>query len=113
MKISDLMSFWEKNAGSTLAPETFHVRLSVEDAAKIQALAEMFPRLSRDEILSDLVSSALDELERSLPYVCGKEVVATDEMGDPLYEDVGPTPRYLSLIQKYLTGYRESDANHH
>ncbi|MFL3945640.1 hypothetical protein LER59_00005, partial [Pseudomonas aeruginosa] len=29
-------------------------------------------------------------------------VWATDEQGDPLYEDVGPTPRFLSLSRKYL-----------
>jgi hypothetical protein len=29
-------------------------------------------------------------------------VVATDEQGDPLYEDIGPTPRFLALSRKYL-----------
>jgi hypothetical protein len=29
-------------------------------------------------------------------------VIATDEEGDPLYEDVGPTPRFLSLSRRYL-----------
>ena len=32
----------------------------------------------------------------------GRQVVATDEQGDPLYEDIGPTPRFLSLARKYL-----------
>jgi hypothetical protein len=29
-------------------------------------------------------------------------VVATDEEGDPLYEDVGPTPRFLALSRRHL-----------
>jgi hypothetical protein len=28
--------------------------------------------------------------------------VATDEEGDPLYEDIGPTPRFLALSRRYL-----------
>lgn len=107
MKIRDLLSFWEKNAQGALTPEAFEVRLPVEDAARIRALAEMYPRRTVEELIADLLSSALDELESSLPYVRGREVVATDEMGDPLYEDVGPTPRYLSLTQKYLRDYRK------
>ena len=29
-------------------------------------------------------------------------MVATDEEGNPLYEDIGPTPRFLALSRKYL-----------
>ena len=46
--------------------------------------------------------AALEELEASLPYVKGSKVVATDEQGDPLYEDIGPTPRFLALSRRYL-----------
>ena len=41
-----------------------------------------------------------------MPYVRGKKVVATDEFGDPLYEDVGSTPRYLGLIEKHMAALR-------
>jgi hypothetical protein len=34
--------------------------------------------------------------------------VALDEQGDPLYEDVGPTPRFLALSRKYLRQFSES-----
>jgi hypothetical protein len=49
-----------------------------------------------------LLGAALDELEASLPYVKGSKVVATDEMGDPLYEDIGLTPRFLTLSRRHL-----------
>ena len=32
-----------------------------------------------------------------MPYVPGKKVISTDEQGDPVYEDVGPTPRFMEL----------------
>jgi len=28
-------------------------------------------------------------------------VISTDEQGDPLYEDVGPTPRFMELARKH------------
>ncbi|MGG4616702.1 hypothetical protein ACLPG7_29965, partial [Pseudomonas aeruginosa] len=39
------------------------------------------------ELLGELVGAALEELEASFPYVKGSQVVATDEQGDPLYEE--------------------------
>ena len=106
MKVRELLSMWEKTAKGDLTPELFNVRLPVEDAAKIRALAEMYPRRSVEEIITDLLSAALVELESGLPYKRGDRVVALDEEGDPLYEDVGPTPRFLGLIKKHLSQYK-------
>ncbi len=102
MKIKALASNWEKQAKAILTAEEFAFRLPLEDAAKINALAEMYPKRSRSEILGELLSAALEELETSLPYVAGEKVIAQDELGDPLYEDVGPTPKFITLSQKHL-----------
>ena len=80
----------------------------IEDAAKLQALAEMYPRRALADIITDLLSAALRDLESSLPYERGNKVVGTDEEGDPLYEDVGPTPRYLDLTRKHLNKYQKA-----
>ncbi|MCY1378154.1 hypothetical protein D9M69_657660 [compost metagenome] len=60
------------------------------------------------------MGSALEELEASFPYVKGSQVVATDEQGDPLYEDIGPTPRFLALSRRYLQqlSTQRDSANH-
>ena len=29
-----------------------------------------------------------------------------DEQGDPLYEDIGPTPRYLDLTRRHLHRFK-------
>lgn len=113
MKVSELLCTWEKTAKGRLTEEAFTVRLSVEDAAKVQALAEMYPRRSVSEIITDLLSAALAELESSLPYVRGHNVVAVDEEGDPLYEDIGPTPRYLHLTRKHLVQYQHGTEDAH
>jgi RNA polymerase sigma-32 factor len=56
----------------------------------------------RDVMATDGIAAALEELETSFPYIKGQHVIATDEEGDPLYEDVGPTPRFLTLSRRYL-----------
>lgn len=106
MKVSELITVWEKTAAGELTDESFNVRLPVEDAARIAALAEMFPRRSREEIITDLLAAALGEIEAGLPYIRGSTIVETDEQGDPVYEDIGPTPRYLELWHKHLQKYR-------
>ncbi len=105
MKVQELLTLWENTAKAELTEEEYSVRLPLEDAAKLRALADMYPRRSLENIITDLISAALDDVESSLPYVRGDNVVARDELGDPLYEDVGPTPRYLSLTQKHLNEY--------
>ncbi|MFA7552956.1 MAG: type 1 pili tip component [Spongiibacteraceae bacterium] len=105
MKVTELLTLWEHTASSQLTQEEFNIRLPVEDAAKLHALADMYPRRSMTDILTDLLSAVLTDVESSLPYVRGDTVVALDENGDPLYEDVGPTPRFLELTQKHLNAY--------
>lgn len=102
MKIRELIRHWEQNAKGRLTRSSYQVHLDLEAAARLAALSEMYPKRNIDELLSELVSAALEELETSLPYVKGSQVVATDELGDPLYEDIGPTPRFLALSRKYL-----------
>jgi len=103
MKIKSLANCWEKQAKATLTAEEFALRLPLEDAAKINALTEMYPKRNRSEILGELISAALEELETSTPYVSGNKVIAHDEMGDPLYEDIGPTPKFMNLSKKHLS----------
>lgn len=102
MKVKDLVAYWESHANDKLTEETYEVQLSVEDAAKLKALAEMYPRRSKEQLVSELVSAALTELESSFPYIAGDRVVSVDEWGDPIYEDVGATPAFLSLTRKHM-----------
>ena len=36
-----------------------------------------------------------------MPYVAGQQVISTDEQGDPVFEDVGPTPRFMNLTRTH------------
>lgn len=109
MEIKELLDLWEETARAELTKDVFEVRLPLEEASKLKALAELYPRRSIEELITDLLSASLAEVERTLPYIRGSAVVSTDEFGDPLYEDVGPTPRYRSLLQKHLANYKSAD----
>lgn len=102
MKVSELARYWAKTATATVTQESYTIRLPVDTAAKIEALAELYPGHPVDQLITDLLGAALEELETGLPYVRGDKVSGFDEMGDPLYEDVGPTPRYLLLAKQHL-----------
>lgn len=109
MKIRDLVNEWELSAKGKLSKTIYSIPLDVESAARLAALSEMYPKRRPEELLSELVGVALQELEGSFPYVKGSKVVATDEQGDPLYEDIGLTPRFLALARKHLQELNSRD----
>ena len=90
MKIRELAQHWEETAKGRLTDTGYTIHLDVEAAARLAAIAEMYPKRHAEELLGELIGAALEEFEASLPYVKGSTVVATDEEGDPLYEDIGP-----------------------
>ncbi|MEJ2513802.1 MAG: type 1 pili tip component [Gammaproteobacteria bacterium] len=101
MKIRELLARWEAAQAPQNTAETYEMRLDAEDAAKLHALAEMYPGVSVEDILQDLLTAALDELEAVMPYQAGPKVIAEDDHGDPVYEDAGPTPRFIELTRKH------------
>jgi len=100
--IGSLIREWEHSASGRLTVREYGIRLPMQDAARIAALAEMYPRRSENELISELLSAALDELENAMPYIPGERVVSEDEAGNPIYEDIGPTPRFLGLTRECL-----------
>ena len=101
MKIRDLFEEWEKSASEQRTHHKYTVKLPLSVAARVCALAEMFPGRSETEIMVDLLETALDELLETLPYVQGDSVTGEDEFGESIYEDIGSTPRFIELTNKY------------
>ncbi|MDG4555640.1 MAG: hypothetical protein P9E24_15540 [Candidatus Competibacter sp.] len=56
-----------------------------------------------EQIISELLSAALDTFEAILPCGQGERIVAEDECGDPIYENVGPAPRFPALARRHAT----------
>ncbi len=107
MKIRELLQEWEQSAGARMSARSYRVALPLHDAARIKALATLYPGRSEEQLIAELLSAALDELEAAFPYVQGERVVAEDEQGDPIYEDAGLTPRFYRLTQRYVKELEE------
>lgn len=100
MSFKELLESWRETAAQPRTAMEYAVRLPVDDAARLAALAEMFPGRSTEQLITDLLGAALQEIETSMPYVAGKKVISSDEQGDPIYEDIGLTPRFMDLARK-------------
>jgi hypothetical protein len=97
----NLLDSWRQSAAAPRTARTYTVRLPIDDAAQLAALADMFPGRSAEQLLTELLSVALKELAAAMPYIAGKRVISTDEQGDPVYEDIGPTPRFIELARQH------------
>jgi hypothetical protein len=112
MKASNLHDAWASPDNTRLTPKQFSFRLPVHVAAKIAALCEMFPQKSRTQIIADLLTSALDELEQTLPMKAGCPISEEDEENErmaaeynneryePLFYMAGPRAIFRSLANK-------------
>jgi hypothetical protein len=104
VKFKPLLDRWMKDAVPTLTAKEYAVRLPVDDASRLQALAELFPGRTLEEIITDLLHAGLDEIAAAMPYEPGPKVISRDDQGDPVYEDVGLTPRFIELTRKFKKG---------
>ena len=101
MSFKELLESWRESAAAPRTAKAYAVRLPVDDAARLGALADMFPGRTPEQLITELLGAALKEVATAMPYVPGKRVISTDEQGDPLYEDVGPTPRFMDLTRQH------------
>ena len=101
MKFKPLLDRWKKVAAPARTAQQYAVRLPLEDAARLQALTELFPGQSIEQLVTDLLSAGLDEIAAAMPYEKGPKVISSDDHGDPVYEDIGLTPRFVELTRKF------------
>ncbi len=101
MRFKSLLDTWSSKRPTELSDERYSIRLSLDDAARVRALDELFSGIGEEQIISELLSAALDELQASMPYQAGERVIREDDFGDPVYEDAGLTPRFLELVREH------------
>lgn len=96
-----LLNKWEQFGKGKLSSNEFTIQISASDEAQLLELQRLYPRLSLEEIVRDLLSAALNDVTEYFPYKQGDKVIAYDELGDAIYEDSGLTPKFLALTKKY------------
>jgi hypothetical protein len=100
VKFKPLLDRWKKDAAPVRTAKEYPVRLELDDAARLHALAELFPGQPIEVIITDLLHAGLDEIAAAIPYERGPKVISRDDQGDPVYEDIGLTPRFVELTRK-------------
>ncbi len=108
MKFKPLLDHWQRPAGPTLTAEEYRVRLPLDDASRLHALAALFPGRELPEIITDLLHAGLDEIAESMPYEPGPRIISRDDHGDPVYEDAGLTPRFVELTRQFRKSLAET-----
>lgn len=63
---ADLLKLWGSPDDSKLMQKQWSIRLPIHLAAKISALCVMYPQQTKTEIISDLLATAIDQLEAAL-----------------------------------------------
>jgi len=104
--MTKLLDQWENNASKNEPVTEIAIHLSLREAARIHALKELYPGCTEEDIVADLVREGLNQIEIALPYIQGKKVIAEDEFGDLIYEDIGKTPRFERLTDKFTAALK-------
>jgi hypothetical protein len=102
VKVRQLIESWQSHAGEHQPDCVLQLPLTGADHAKLHALAEIYPGRDVETLARELLQAALFEVEEAMPYVPGPKAIGEGESGDPVYEDIGPTPRFLELARRYL-----------
>jgi len=89
----ELHTIWAAPDNSRLTPKQYSFRLPVHVAAKLAALGDIYPNRTRTELVGDLLASALDAVEQSLPSQDGRLLFETPD-GDKEYELEGLRRRF-------------------
>ena len=101
MTFKALLDAWAAEDSPAVTSETYSIRLTVENAAKVHAFADLYPGIDHERVISDLLTTAIEQLEASIPYVPGERVIREDDFGDPVFEDSGLTPKFLELVRRH------------
>lgn len=114
MKTQHLHDVWTAPDNSRLISKQFSFRLPVHIAAKLAALAELYPQKNRTQVVADLLTAALDDLEANLPLALGSQISEEDEHHErkiaehlneryePSFYVSGARVKYRYLVNKHF-----------
>jgi hypothetical protein len=101
VKFKPLLDRWKNDSVPVLTAQEYAICLPLDDASRLHALVELFPGRRPEQIVTDLLHAALDEIAAAMPYEPGPRVISRDDHGDPVYEDAGLMPRFIELTRKH------------
>ena len=111
MKASDLVTVWSAPDNSRLTAKQYSFRLPVHVAAKLAALEEMYPTKSRTQLVGDLLSAAISEVEREFPLIPGQLIDRRPDTGEEIFEDLGPGRQYQAAATRHYNELEKEMGN--
>ena len=104
MNPKDLTKVWDAPDNSKLTPKQISIRLPILVSAKINALCDIYPRKTKSEIICDLLSTSLDQLEEGMGSIAGDLVSYEPSLNGrtPIYEDDGLKGRFRRRVISHL-----------
>jgi len=123
MKTQHLHDIWSAPDNSRLTSKQFSFRLPVHIAAKLAALSDLYPQKNRTQVVADLLTAALDDLEKSLPQTLALEVSGDDAHYEKMYAENhgytyepsyfagGPRVDYRELVNKHYIALEKELGN--
>jgi hypothetical protein len=102
MKASDLVTVWSAPDNSRLTTKQYSFRLPVHVAAKLAALEELYPTRSRTQLVGDLLTAAIAEVEKNLESHAGAPLGHRHpETGEEMYTEEGQIADYRRAANRH------------
>jgi len=85
-------------------PKQTSIRLPALVAAKLNALSEMYPRVTKTELINDLIATALIDFQENLEWIpVGPVIHGDDQTGEVIHADYrGPGREFSDLLDKHI-----------
>lgn len=102
MKASDLVTVWSAPDNSRLTAKQYSFRLPVHVAAKLAALEELYPTRSRTQLVGDLLTAALAEVEKNIEWHAGAPLGHKHpDTGEEMFALAGPRLQFHQAANKH------------
>lgn len=105
MKPRDLHAVWSAPDNARLTSKQSSYRLPVHVAAKLSALADIYPNKTKTQIVGDLLATAIEEVIEQLPSQKGAQTGTYFLPNEPpvkTFVDVGLSGRFRVLADRYF-----------
>lgn len=100
-RVKKLIKEWESNSIPTPTVKVLRINLGAHDYARLCALREVYAGRTEEQIVSDLMSTILDEVEETLRYVQGSKFISQVEKGSSMPDDLECTELFEMFNPKY------------
>lgn len=103
MKLETLVDLWSAPDNTRLTSKQYTFRLPTHVAAKIHALCDLYPAKTRTQIVGDLLSSALVDIDKAMPVHQGELIGRDPHDDEDIFELSGPRIEFRGLANQYFS----------